>query len=81
MLQKWAKWFLTWTKENKNKFVQFLFFSFPKNQRKHYLMVQALKTRRKNILGPILGNSQHFLRPCAKLKSNISNGNFGIWVL
>ena len=67
---KWAKWFLTWAKE-KAKTIELLFIY---SQRRHSSLAQAPKAF--FIVCPFKGKSQNFLRPCAKVKSNISKWNF-----
>ena len=58
--------FLTWAKE-KAKTIEFLFIF---SQRRHSSLAQAPKAF--FIVCPFKGKSQNFLRPCAKVKSNIS---------
>ena len=66
---KWTKYFLIWTKES--YFLQFLLiFSFKK--RRHFPLLQAPKMfKAKNLFAHFRVIVTFFLRPCAKLKSNI----------
>ena len=79
---KLAKLFLTWSKEN-NFLLSWSSFLALKKQRKlvvHTSLAQASTRGLTKLLSPFYSNSNNFLRPCAKLKSNISKWNFGFWV-
>ena len=67
--KKWAHWFLTCSKDN-IFFYFLLIFSFtkPKNT---FLTVAGLTIVFFIIVWPFQGNSQHFQRPCAKLKKQL----------